>query len=402
MAKTDESIIYLDHNATTPLVPNVLDRMHKVYAKDYGNPSSPHQLGRRARDLLEDARERLAALLDTEPRELIFTSGGSEGNNAVLRQLLFQKKQTHLVVSAIEHPSILETARCLTQKKNLKLTVLPVDRGGRVSMENLKSIIRPETRLVSLMAANNETGVLQPIQEIASFCYDHGVSVHSDCVQFAGKKELKLGQYGLDYATLTAHKIGGPKGVGLLYVRGGADLHPLISGGGQERRWRAGTESIALACGYAEAMKWFVEHRQSLEKNWQVCTGFFLQQLNELDQFFLFAEPEDSLPNTLNLGFRGLNTESLLISLDLEGFAVSSGSACSSGAMEASHVLLAMGYSHEEAKSSLRVSMGWNTTIKDMEKFSARLFYHVRRLAKHPKRTDNSARIPAGEAVVGD
>jgi len=373
-------MIYLDHNATTPILPEVQDTLQKLYLEEYGNPSSPYLLGRRARDLLEESRSRLADLLGVKAAELIFTSGGSEGNNMVLRQLLFLEKPGHLIVSAVEHPSVLETANWLSRKKNLDLSILPVDQTGKVKPETLEASIQPNSCMVSVMAANNETGTIQPFREMARIARNAGVDFHSDCVQYAGKLDLNLASSGLDYATLTAHKMGGPKGIGLLYIREGSQLFPLISGGGQERSLRAGTENVALACAFAESLDWFSSHRSKLENQWLSYRKHLLQQLQDLEIFFLLGDPETNLPNTLNLGFRGISAESLLICLDLDGIAVSTGSACSSGALEASHVLLAMGCSHQEAKSSLRISMGWNTTEEEIDQLANRLVHHVQRL----------------------
>ena len=373
-------MIYLDHNATTPLLPEVQDTMEERFQNEYGNPSSPYLIGRQARDLLEESRNRLATLLGVKASELIFTSGGSEGNNMVLRQLLFREEPGHLIVSAVEHPSVLETAKWISRKESLSLSILPVDQTGKVFPKVLENNIRPDTCMISVMAANNETGTIQPFQDLAQIARNAGIDIHSDCVQYAGKCDLNLETSGLDYATLTAHKIGGPKGIGLLYIRDGSRFFPLISGGGQERNLRAGTENIAFACAFAESLEWFSSHREKLNQQWRGFKMMILQKLQELEVFFLLGDPESSLANTMNLGFQGISAESLLICLDLDKMAVSTGSACSSGAMEASHVLLAMGYSHQEAKSSIRISMGWNTSEEDILQLIEKLILHVQRL----------------------
>ncbi len=342
-------MIYLDHNATTPLLPQVKETLKELFGEEYGNPSSPYHTGRRARDLLEESRHRLAELLGAKPSELIFTSGGTEGNNMVLRQLLFREDPGHLLVSSVEHPSVLETAKWLTRKN---------------------------------------------IRELARIARERQVPFHSDCVQYAGKCELDLESSGLNYATLTAHKLGGPKGIGLLYIREGSPFSPLITGGGQERSLRAGTENVAMACAFAECFEWFCSNRSELESRWLGLRKKFLDSLEEVEHCFLLGTSDESLPNTLNLGFQGISAESLLICLDLDGIAVSSGSACSSGAMEASHVLLAMGYSHEQAKSSLRISMGWNTSEEDIEELSRQLIHHVKRLTPISGKSDSNIQFP--------
>lgn len=380
MVRNTESNVYLDHNATSPLLPVAEKRMFAVFAMHLGNPSSPHWTGREARHQLEDSRLRIAGILGAKAGELIFTSGGSEGNNTVLRQMLLSPGPKHLITSATEHPSVLETSRLLATVPDLGLTILPVDASGRVAPESLMQAIRPETTLVSVMSANNETGALQPMEELLEICRQHEVRFHSDCVQCAGKVEMNLTDSGFDYATFSAHKMGGPKGAGLLYVREGIEYQPLISGGSQERARRAGTESVALACAFAEAMEWYDAHRRNLNARFMEFRKQILNELKGIEGMFLNTPPDVSLPHTLNLGFKGVSAESLLISLDLDGIAVSTGSACSSGAMEASHVLQAMGVSYDDAKASLRVSMGWDTTSEGIRYFIERLFHHVGRL----------------------
>ncbi len=384
MDRNTESNVYLDHNATSPLLPVVEKRMNEVFRMRLGNPSSPHWSGREARHLLEDSRGRIAAILGVKTGELVFTSGGSEGNNTVLRQLLLIPGPKHLVTTAVEHPSVLVTSRILSQSPGLKVTILPVDSSGRVQPETLKQAMRPETILVSVMSANNETGVLQPLQELLEICNLHGVPLHADCVQSAGKQDLRLDDSGLAYATISAHKMGGPKGVGALYVREGVAFQPLISGGSQERTRRAGTESVAQACALAGAMEWYEGNRQVLNARFADFRSMVLNDLAGIEGMFINTPLDESLPHTLNLGFKGLSAESLLISLDLDGVAVSTGSACSSGAMEASHVLQAMGISHDDAKASLRVSMGWDTSLEGIKFFTARLVHHVQRIRNKP------------------
>ena len=377
---------YLDYNATAPLLPKVWEAMQTVQATSYGNPSSPHGPGRRARNRLEEARRKLASLLGVEYQELCFTSGGSESNNAILRQFLQADKPNHWILSPLEHPSLLETAQHLAEQKQASLDLLPVDQGGRVLPEALSELIRPETRLVSVMGANNETGVIQPIAELQAITGQHGIPLHTDSVQILGRIPISWQELGVNYATATAHKIGGPRGIGLLYVREGSTFTPLITGGKQERVRRAGTESVALAVGFASALAWVLEQQPQLSERLQSFQQQVLERLQTVEGFFLNGDPQFLLPNTLNIGFQGLSAETLLISLDLDGVAVSTGSACSSGALEPSPVLLAMGLTPTAARSCLRLSWGWQTTQADIDALLERLPHHVQRLREKQNR----------------
>lgn len=373
-------VAYFDSNATAVPIPGLPEKVAKAASAYFGNPSSPHQSGRDAKDLLEQSRTKIAQLLKVTPQELTFTSGGSESNNTVLRQFLFSKAPQHLIISQIEHPSILETCRILEKLPHLEVTRLPVDSAGKVLPESLETAIRPETRLISVMAANNETGVLQPMETLAAIAQAHGIPFHVDSVQRVGKLPVDWKQWGVQYATANAHKFGGPHGVGLLYVQQGAPYTELISGGKQERVRRAGTESAALAFGFAEALAWALEHQDSIAQRLSGFKAQIMEALGAGEGFFLNGQAHHSLPNTLNVGWDGLSAESLLISLDLDFIAVSTGAACSSGALEASHVLLAMGLNKSQARSCLRISMGWNTQQDDVDYLIERLLFHTRRL----------------------
>lgn len=380
-----DRLVYLDHNATAPLLPEVWEAMQAVAPRCRGNPSSPHRAGREARAVLEDARRRIAKEAGVPAQSLCFTSGGSESNNAVLRQFAESEAPGHLVVSAVEHPSVLETARVLARRSNLSITELSVNAQGIVTPEALEAALRPETALVSVMSANNETGALQPLAELSELCQAHGVRFHTDATQVFGK--LPVAWSGVDYATATSHKLGGPRGVGLLYVRPGTPLAPQITGGRQERVRRAGTENDWLAHGFAEAVAWHSAQREALQAHWTDLRKTLLGGLQELEGFFQNSPGDECcLTHTLNFGFRGLSGESLVIALDLDGLAVSTGSACSSGALEASPVLLAQGRSRAEAKASLRISFGAATSQADVTFLLERLRHHVRRLhTKHQK-----------------
>ena len=374
--------IYLDHNATSYLLPEAQTAMSDAAEKSLGNPSSPHWAGREAKILLEEARESLAKSLGAAPQEIIFTSGGSESNNAVLRQLSADSGKQHLITSTIEHPSVLETCRILTKQPNITLSELPVDSSGLIDPDSLKKCISSQTSLISLMTANNETGCLQPIEELSQIAREHEIAFHTDLVQASGKIKFDLNSSGIDFASVTAHKLGGPRGIGLLYARQGTAFESLITGGKQERVRRAGTENVTLAVGFAKALEWYLENQGRLQKQYSNFRKIVIDRINTIDGFFLNTDLDHSLQHTFNFGFSGISAESLLISLDLDGVAVSTGSACSSGAMEASHVLLAMGRSRSEAKSSLRVSWGWSTTADEIDYFLERLNHHIRRLHK--------------------
>ena len=374
------SKIYLDHNATSPLLPEVENAMNEVAKQAFANPSSPHWAGRNAKFLLEEARDSLANSLGAKSQEIIFTSGGTESNNTVLRQLIMNSGEQYLITSAVEHPSVLETCRILAGQPNIQFTELAVDSSGRVEPENLREVLRPETSLISIMMANNETGNLQPIDELSKIAQENKIPFHSDLVQALGKMQLDLSSTGIDCASATAHKLGGPCGIGLLYVKQGTAFESLISGGKQERVRRAGTENVVLAVGFAKAVEWYLENQLSLRDRFSKFRDLILNEINKIKGIFINTDLGNSMPHTINFGCNNVSAESLLISLDLDGIAVSTGSACSSGAMEASPVLLAMGLSRAEAKSSLRVSWGWSTTEADIDFFCRRMTFHIQRL----------------------
>ena len=375
-----DSKIYLDHNATSPLLPEVENAMNEVAEQAFANPSSPHWAGRNAKFLLEEARDNLANSLGVKSQEILFTSGGTESNNTVLRQLLMNSGEQHIIASAVEHPSVLETCRILAGQPNIQFTELAVDSSGKVEPEKLREVLRPETSLISVMTANNETGNLQPVEELSKIAQENKIPFHTDLVQAYGKMQLDLSLSGVNFASATAHKLGGPCGIGLLYVKQGTAFESLISGGKQERVRRAGTENVVLAVGFAKAVEWYLENQLSLRDRFSKFRDLILNKIEETKGIFLNTDLENSMPHTLNFGCHNISGESLLISLDLDGIAVSTGSACSSGAMEASPVLLAMGLSRAEAKSSLRVSWGWSTTEADIDFFCQRLTFHILRL----------------------
>ncbi len=372
--------VYLDYNATAVPMPGLSQVMNEVAETQFGNPSSLHHAGRMARDLLENARRRLAELLGVAYQDLTFTSGGSETNNAVLRQFLMTTQSCHVITSQIEHPSILETCRVLEQMPHLSVTYLDVNQDGIVEPDVLHQAIRENTQLISIMTANNETGAIQPIRELAQVAHDNNIQFHTDSVQAVGKIPVDWVGWGVTYATATAHKIGGPRGIGLLYTRPELKFEALVTGGKQERVRRAGTESVMLAHGYAAALAWALHQQETVSQRLEGFKQHIRRTLETEEGFFVNSALVPCLPNTINFGFANLSAESILISLDLEGIAISTGSACSSGAIEASHVLMAMGLTKKQAKSCLRISMGWNTTQTDVDRLLDRIRFHVKRL----------------------
>ena len=341
---------YLDHNATSPLRPSVKSAMIAAMNVD-GNASSIHGEGRAARKLLGDARERLGLWLGCLPQMIIFTSGGTEANNMALRGVAVER----ILVSAVEHPSVMATAKA--SGKDVK--IIPVDKFGRVELSALEKMLVGPKALVSVMIANNETGVIQAIYEIAPVVHAVGSLLHVDAVQAVGKRQVNFGLLGVDMMTVAAHKIGGPTGIGALIIRDGLVVEPLLHGGGQELRRRAGTENLSSIAGFAaladEPLLDSFELKDKLEA--------------AFEDVMIFSDGVERLCNTTNFAMPGMNAETLLMNFDLEGVAVSSGSACSSGKVAASHVLGAMGISPELSKAAIRISLGWNTTDDDINHF---------------------------------
>ena len=358
--------VYLDHNATTPLDPRVLDAMLPFLRDDYGNPSSLHWLGQRARGAVEEARARVAQLVAAEPAEIVFTSGGSESDNAALRGVAARARppRAGIACTSIEHHAVLNTAKALGSEGRT-VAIVRVGEGGAVDLEDLGASVGETTALLSVMLANNETGVLQPVAEATRLAHGRGALVHCDAVQAAGKVVVDVRALDVDLLTLSAHKICGPKGVGCLYVRRGTPLAALVRGGGQERNRRAGTENVAGIVGFGTAA---VLAGESLRSD-AVRVAALRDQLEARLLAIPGAERNGDgprAPNTTNVSFGGLDAETLLIALDLEGVAVSTGAACAAGGIEPSHVLRAMGLPPERVQSSLRFSLGRTTTQSDV------------------------------------
>ena len=364
------SRIYLDYNATTPILPAALERFTAVAASTWGNASSVHHFGQQAKAVLDDARAAVAALLAAEPSEVIFTAGGTEGDNAAIRgaaEALEASGRRHVIVSSIEHEAVLQTVKALA-KRGWDVTLLPVDQGGVVDPDALAAALTDRTAVVSVMHANNEIGTLQPIAALAALARNRGALFHSDAVQTAGKLPLDVQALGVDLLSISAHKFGGPKGAGALWVRRGVRLVPFMTGGRQERNRRAGTENVPAIAGMGAAAH---DARQTAPAGAPRVAAL----RDRLEQGVLAHVPDTAVnggraarvPNTTNMSFDRVESESLLIALDLEGIAVSSGSACSSGTLEPSHVLKAMGFPHHRTLNSIRFSLGSGTTEAEID-----------------------------------
>jgi cysteine desulfurase len=366
-----ERHIYLDHAATTPVDERVVAAMLPYLTEQFGNPSSIHRLGRTALEALDDARETVAAVLGASRKEIIFTGGGSEADNLAIKGVALAQRQAgkgaHIVTSAIEHHAVLHSAEYL-QASGFEVTVLPVDSGGLVSPDDLRAALRPDTVLVSIMYANNEVGTIQPLAELGAICHERGMPLHTDAVQAAGSLTLDVHELNVDLLSLAAHKFYGPKGVGLLYVRHGTPLLPQINGGGQERRRRAGTENVAGIVGMAAALRLAAAQRDSYVAHCTTLRERLLAGLlDSIPHTYLNGHPTRRLPNNANVAFDYVEGESVLLLLDQHGIAASSGSACTSGSLEASHVLLALGMPSERAIGSVRFTIGKSTTEADID-----------------------------------
>lgn len=360
--------IYLDHAATTPVHPRVVEAMAAYWTETFGNPSSVYSYGREARKALDDARERVAAILGARPEEIIFTGGGSEADNLAVKGTAMKLKERgkHIITSQIEHHAVLDTAKWL-EKHGFSVTYLPVDEAGMVSVEAVKQAIQEDTILISIMHANNEMGTIQPIEEIGKLARERKIIFHTDAVQTVGALPVDVTKLNVDLMTLSAHKLYGPKGVGALYVRKGTRLDPLIHGGGQERRLRAGTENLAGIIGLAKALEIAEAERDELLPRLTRLRDKLLNGLAEIPETKVNGSRTCRLPNNVNVCFRYIEGESLLLNLDMKGICGSSGSACTSGSLDPSHVLLAMGLSHEIAHGSLRLTLGRGTTEEEID-----------------------------------
>ena len=368
---TDQHIIYMDNAATTAVRKEVLDAMLPYFMEHYGNPSSIHSVGRDAKRAVEAARRQVAAALNAQPQEIYFTAGGSESDNWALRSAteMLAKKGKHIITSSIEHHAVLHTCEYLEKHRGYRITYLPVDEYGRVNPADVQKAIAEDTVLISVMAANNEIGTLQPIAEIGKIAREAGVLFHTDAVQAVGAIPLDVNALNVDLLSLSAHKFHGPKGVGALYVRKGVRMNNLIFGGAQERSLRAGTENLASIVGLGKAIEIAVaelpEYAARMTKlRDELIDGI----LAEIPDVRLNGHRTERLPGNVNVSVRYIEGESLLMRLDLLGIEGSSGSACTSGSLDPSHVLLAIGLPHEIAHGSLRLSLGINNTEDDVKR----------------------------------
>jgi cysteine desulfurase len=380
----DQETIYLDHAATTPCRPEVVAAMLPLFGEVFGNPSGLYRQSRLARRALDEARRGAAAVLGCDAREIIFTSGGSESDNLALKGVAWaarrQGRGEHIVVSAVEHHAVLHAADELAAQ-GFPVTRLPVDEHGRVAPAAAAAALRPDTCLVSVMLANNEVGTINPIAEIAAVTRPRGVLLHTDAVQAAGALALEVGALGCDLLSLSGHKFYGPKGVGALYVRNGTPLLPQQQGGTQEGRRRAGTENVAGIVGLAAALRLAEAERPAASARLTALRDALEGGLRErIPDLIVNGHPTERLPGTLHLSIPGLDGEMLLLALDAEGIAASTGSACTSGSTEASHVLTAMGLPADLARASLRLTLGRGTTEAEVERTLAVLPAAVARL----------------------
>ena len=362
--------IYLDYAATAPVLPEVLDAMLPFFMSRFGNPSGIHAEGREARKAVEQARRQTAEALGAESREIVFTSGGSESNNLAVRgtAAALRAKGNHIITSQIEHPSVLNTCRSL-EKQGFRVTYLPVDSDGLVSPEDVRDAIGPGSILVSIMTANNEIGTVQPVEAIGEICRERGVVFHTDAVQAVGMLRTDVREMKADLLSMSAHKFHGPKGAGALYVRKDTRLEALIRGGEQERGLRAGTENVPGIVGLGKAIAVAGAEREANAAGIRALRDLLIRSVTErVSGARLNGHPEKRLPNNCHFSFAGIESEALLLRLDLAGISVSGGSACTSGSMEPSHVLRAVGLGEEMLKSGIRLTLGRETTEEEIKK----------------------------------
>jgi cysteine desulfurase len=361
-------MIYLDHAATTPMRPEILDVMRTYFLERFGNPSSLHTYGLEARKAIEDAREQIAHSIGATPPEIVFTSGGTESDNMALRGILRygSSESDHIITSAIEHPAVLETCKFL-EKLGHEVTYVSVDVDGRINPSEVEEAIQDNTRLISIMHANNEIGSIQPIAEIGAIAASHGVYMHTDAVQSVGKIPVDVAALNVDMLSISSHKIYGPKGVGCLYIRKGTKLKPLIFGGGHERGLRSGTENVPGIVGFSEAIRLASEDFADNVRIQRLRDELIDAVLREIPYTRLNGGKECRLPNNANFSFSYIEGESLVLRLNAKGIAGSTGSACSSKKLEPSHVLLAIGLDPVDAHGSLRLTLGRETTEADVQ-----------------------------------
>lgn len=378
--------IYLDHAASTPVHPEVAEEMLRVMTSQYGNASSVHSYGREAKKMVSGARDKIAILLGCLPDEVVFTAGGTESDNlaifGTLEALGLQGK--HVITSAIEHHAVLHTCEEL-EKRGCEVTYLPVDSMGRISVDEIANAIRDNTVLITVMFGNNEIGTVQPIREIGELARSKGIVFHTDAVQALGSEHISCKEFPVDLWSFSSHKINGPQGIGMLVVKRGQSLYPRLFGGLQEKKRRAGTENIAGIVGFAKAVQLAVEGLDERRAHYFMLRETFVQSLvHEIgqDAFVINGHPDYFMPHIINISFPGVSTETMLMNLDMEGIAAASGSACTSGSLEISHVLKAMNLSEKLLRSAIRFSFGLGNTSQEMEYTARKIGTILNRLRK--------------------
>jgi cysteine desulfurase len=362
--------VYFDYNATTPLDPNVREAMLPFLSENWGNPSSVHHVGRQARAMLDDARDRVASLLSCKPSEVIFTSGGTESANLAIfgTARLLKSKGKHLITSTIEHHAVLHACEYLAKREGFEVTLLPVDPEGRISVQALEKELRPDTILVSVMAANNEIGTIQPVAELGAVCRKHGVLFHTDAVQWFGKEPVRgIHQFNADLVSICAHKFHGPKGAGALFIKSPLLPDPVLFGGGHENERRAGTENLAGIIGLADALERFIREPVFCRETLEPLAERLIQSIESLEGLRFVGSRQHRLANTVSFVVDGTDSIALLAGLDLEGVCASSGSACSAGSIEPSHVIRALGMPENLAKALVRFSLGLESTLEEVD-----------------------------------
>ena len=363
-------MIYLDNAATTKTAPEVVQAMLPYFSEYYGNPSSIYDFAGKSKEAITKGREQIANVLGAKPEEIYFTAGGSESDNWALKATFeaYKNKGNHIITTKIEHHAILHTCEYLEKERGAKITYIGVDENGVVNLDELEAAITPETILISVMAANNEIGTIQPIKEIGRIAKEHNILFHTDAVQAFGQVPINVDELNIDMLSSSGHKINGPKGIGFLYIRKGVKIRSFVHGGAQERKRRAGTENVPGIVGYGVAAKRAADSMEERTKKEIELRDYFIGRiLNEIPYVRLNGDPKRRLPNNINVSFQFVEGESLLIMLDMKGIAASSGSACTSGSLDPSHVLLAIGLPHEIAHGSLRMTISDETTKEDLD-----------------------------------
>ncbi len=363
------NIIYLDNSATTKMDERVVEEMIPYLSENYGNPSSIYSIGRENKKVIEDAREKVAKILNCKADEIYFTSGGSESDNTAIRGIAYanKKKGNHIITSKIEHPAVLETCKQL-EKEGFEVSYISIDEKGIINLEELKQSIKDTTILISIMFANNEIGTIQPIEEIGKIAKNHNIYFHTDAVQAVGNILIDVDKLNIDSLSLSAHKFYGPKGVGALYVRKGVNFNKFINGGHQERNKRAGTENVAGIVGLGKAIELAYEDLEEHNKKIRELRDYYVSNVvKRIPYIKINGDMENRLPGNSNISFRYIEGEGLLLNLDLKGICASSGSACTSGSLDPSHVLIAIGLPHEIAHGSLRISIGKYNTKEEID-----------------------------------